>query len=83
MNTRVAVTVNGKADTFFLGLAVRHAIGNEAAREIAAGRAEVRTGDGNLVGLDGALFDGEVLVVTPVKSVVAATPARRRRKKST
>jgi hypothetical protein len=63
MNEKVRVTVNGKESTFFLGLSVRHAIGNRAARDVQAGRRIVCDTDGNLIGLDGALYDGQVLVV--------------------
>jgi hypothetical protein len=63
MNEKVSVIVNGKESTFFLGLAVRHAIGSRAARAVQAGRRIVCDPDGNQIGLDGALYDGQVLVV--------------------
>ena len=63
MNEKVHVTVNGKQTTFFLGLSVRHAIGERAARAVQTGRRIVCDAGGNLVGLDGALYDGQVLVV--------------------
>jgi hypothetical protein len=63
MNEKVCVTVNGKQATYFLGLAVRHAIGQRAARDVQAGRRIVCDADGHLVGLEGALYDGQVLVV--------------------
>jgi hypothetical protein len=81
VNKRVTVTVNGRPVTLFLGLAVRHAIGPDAVRDVQLGLAEVRDGYGNMVGLDGALYDGEVLVVHPVQppSASAEQIDRRRR----
>jgi hypothetical protein len=80
MNERVSVIVNGKRSTFFLGLSVQHAVGPRAARAVRSGRAEVRNSDGNIVDLNGALYDGEVLTVVPLPStipVVATTPPAR------
>ena len=74
MNEKVRVTVNGRPSTFFLGMSVRHAIGAGAARLVEQGRAEVRNADGNSVGLDGALHDGETLFV---RKHTAATQTRQ------
>ena len=63
MNEKVSVTVNGRAARFFLGLTVRHAIGAHAVRAVREGRAEVRDRDGNVGGLEGALYQGQELVV--------------------
>ena len=63
MNERVTVTVNGRAATYFLGLTVRHAIGARAAQAVRKGQAEVCDADGNCVGLEGALYDGQALIV--------------------
>lgn len=63
MEEKVTVVVNGRPATFFLGLRVRHAIGSRAARAVEQRRATVRDAAGNEVGLDGALYDGEVLIV--------------------
>lgn len=64
MNRQVRVTVNGKTQTFHFGLKVKHAIGQVWARKVRAHRAIVRDADGNRTDLDGALFDGEQLLVT-------------------
>lgn len=63
MNERVTVTVNGRLATYFLGLSVRHAIGARAAQAVRKGQAEVCDAEGNSVGLDGALYDGQALIV--------------------
>jgi hypothetical protein len=75
MNQRVSVTVNGRAASFFLGLTVRHAIGARSARAVREGRADVRDHDGNLVGLEGALYDGQALFVRDL-ATSSAPPAR-------
>ena len=75
MNERVSVTVNGKTSTFFLGLSVRHAVGTRAAKAVQAGRAEVCDPAGNEVGLDGALYDGETLIVRDL--TLGGQPASR------
>lgn len=63
MSEKVKVWVDGKEDTFFLGLRVRHAIGYRAVKAVEQGRALVQDADGNGVDLDGALYDGERLFV--------------------
>lgn len=63
MSEKVKVWVDGKEDTFFLGLRVRHAIGYQAVKAVEQGRARVQDADGNGVDLDGALYDGERLFV--------------------
>jgi hypothetical protein len=76
MDARVTVTVNGKPMTLFLGMCVRHAIGARTAAAVAAGRSMVTTGDGSLVGLDGALYEGEALLV---RRTSAPEPLKRRK----
>lgn len=77
MNAKVTVTVNGKPATLFLGLCIRHAIGARAARAVAAGRATVTDADGNQVGLDGALYDGEALIVHKLGDAQPSPPAKK------
>ncbi len=81
MNEKVTVTVNGKEATFFLGLSVRHAIGARTVRAVHEGRAEVCDADGNQVGLDGALYNGQSLVVHYLGTAdsAASSPRSRRR----
>ena len=66
MNERVRVSVNGKPGNFFLGLKVKHALGPDWARKVRAHRAIVRDAEGNRYDLDGALFDGQALIVEDV-----------------
>lgn len=62
---RITVYVDDEPRRFFLGLRVRHAIGHQRARRVERRNAVVEDGDGNLVDLDGALYDGERLYVRP------------------
>jgi hypothetical protein len=60
---RITVYLDDEPRRLFLGLRVRHAVGYQNAWRVARGEAMVRDGDGNLVDLDGALYDGERLYV--------------------
>jgi len=62
---RITVYVDDEPRRLFLGLRVRHAVGYQSAWRVARGEALVRDSDGNQVDLDGALYDGERLYVTP------------------
>jgi hypothetical protein len=70
---RLTVYVEGEPRTFFLGLRVRHAIGYGDVRLVEQGRATVLDGDGNVVDLDGALYDGERLYVKQVPEDASST----------
>lgn len=63
---RVTVYVNGEPRRLYLGLRVRHAIGYRAAWQVDHDQAVVLDGEGDRVDLDGALYDGEHLLVHPV-----------------
>ncbi len=66
MNTKVPVTINDRTEMFHLGLKVKHAIGARWARKARAQRAIVRDAEGNRYDLDGALYDGQRLIVEEV-----------------
>jgi hypothetical protein len=68
MDRRVRVKVNGHSQLFHLGLKVKHAIGQDWARKVRARRARVRDAAGNGYDLDGALFDGQELMVEDIPS---------------
>jgi hypothetical protein len=63
---KITVYVNDEPGRFFPGLRVRHAIGYQGAWRVARHEATVRDGDGNLLDLEAALYDGERLYVQPV-----------------
>jgi hypothetical protein len=77
---RLTVYVNGEPRSFFLGLRVRHAIGCGDARLVEQGQATVQDADGNIVDLDGALYDGERLYVKQIpedaSSATGGAPSR-------
>lgn|GEM_PF-932812 len=63
---KIIVYVNDKPKETFLGMCVRHVIGARAAQRVKTHHAIVRDADGNVVGIDGALFDGARLYVAPM-----------------
>ena len=64
-SSKLTVYVNDKPNQLFRGLAVKHAIGSRKTRAVQAHRAIVRDADGNIVDVDGALYDGERLYLSP------------------
>jgi hypothetical protein len=64
---RLTVYVDGEPRRLFLGLRVRHAIGYRQAWRVERGEAVVEDGDGNRLDLDGALYDGERLLVRAIE----------------
>lgn len=63
---KITVYVNDEPNRFFLGLRVRHAIGYQHAWRVARREAVVQDAEGNLLDLEGALYDGERLYVQPI-----------------
>jgi hypothetical protein len=62
---RITVYVDDEPKRLFLGLRVRHAIGYRASWRVERKQAAVEDRDGNLIDLDGAVFEGERLYVKP------------------
>jgi hypothetical protein len=62
---RIVVYVDDEPRRFFRGLRVRHAIGYRASWYVEMDRAAVEDRHGNLMDLDGALFEGERLYIRP------------------
>jgi len=60
------VQVDGKTVTLYRGMRVRHALTLEQVRLVESGRAEVYDSYGHVVGLDGALSDGQKLAIKRV-----------------
>lgn len=73
----VIVYVNGERRRLFLGLRVRHAIGYRKARQVERGQAVVKDDEGNVVDLDGALHEGERLIVRGPRSGYGSGPMSR------
>ena len=61
MSGRITVHVDDKELSLYRGMSVRHALTLEQIRMVESGRAEVRDSYGHVVGLDGALSDGQRL----------------------
>jgi len=58
---RITVYVDDKQLSLYRGMSVRHALTLEQIRMVESGSAEVRNSYGHVVGLDGALSDGQRL----------------------
>jgi len=58
---RITVYVDDRAVSLYRGMRVRHALTSEQVSLIESGAAEVRNSYGHVVGLDGALSDGQRL----------------------
>lgn len=61
MTARITVHVNDREVSLYRGMRVRHALTLEQVRLVESGAAEVRNSYGHVVGLDGALSDGQRL----------------------
>ncbi len=62
---KITVYIDDKPKRIFLGLQVKHAIGPRRTKAVLGHRAIVEDADGNRVGVEGALYDGERLYVRP------------------
>ncbi|HEX7587044.1 MAG TPA: hypothetical protein VF478_01895, partial [Anaerolineae bacterium] len=62
---KITVYVNGKPKKIFFGMRVKDAIGVRRARAAREHRAVVRDAEGNRIDVDGALYDGERLFISP------------------
>ena len=61
MSGRITVYVDDKEVSLYRGMRVRHALTPEQVRLVESGGAEVRDSYGHVVGLDGALSNGQRL----------------------
>jgi hypothetical protein len=75
---KITVYVNDKPKETFLGMRVRNVIGARALQRVQAHRAIVRDGEGNVVDIDGALYDGERLYIAPMDPTTLADEIQRR-----
>ncbi len=58
---RITVYLNGRRLTRYRGMRVRHLLAAEQARQVETGEAEIRSTGNHVVGLDGALSNGQRL----------------------
>ncbi len=77
-NEKITVYVNGKSKRVFLGMRVKNVISVRRARALREHRAEIRDAEGNQIDVDGALYDGERLFISPMDSVVFADKLLKR-----
>lgn len=75
---KITVYVNDKPKITFLGMRVRNVIGARAVQRVQAHRAIIRDGEGNVVDVDGALYDGEQLYIAPMDPKTFAEEIQRR-----
>lgn len=75
---KITVYVNDKPKQTFLGMRVRNVIGARAVQRVQAHRAIVRDSEGNVVDVDGALYDGERLYIAPMDPQTFAEEIQRR-----
>ncbi len=77
-NEKITVYVNDKPKRVFFGMRVKNALSARRIRAVREHRAIVRDAEGNRVDLDGALYDGERLYVSPIDPAAFAEDVRRR-----
>lgn len=77
-NEKITVYVNDDPKTVFFGMRVKNVISARRARALREHRAEIRDADGNRVDVDGALYDGERLFITPLEPAAFADEVARR-----
>lgn len=76
--SKITVYVNDKPKITVLGMRVRNVIGARAVQRVQMHRAIVCDGDGNVVDIDGALYDGERLYIAPMDTQTFADEIQRR-----
>jgi hypothetical protein len=74
----IIVYINDKPKETFLGMCVKNVIGARAAQRVKTHRAIVRDADGNIVDVDGALYDGERLYLAPMDPKTFADEIQKR-----
>ncbi len=70
--------VNDKPKQIFFGMRVKNAISARRAQAVREHRAIIRDADGNRIDVDGALYDGERLYVSPMDPTTFADEVRKR-----
>lgn len=75
---QITVFVNDKPKRIFFGMRVKNAIGTRRAKAAREHRASIRDADGNSIDVDGALYDGERLYISPMDPATFADDVKRR-----
>ena len=77
-NEKITVYVNDKPKQIFFGMKVKNALSARRVHAVREHRAIVRDADGNRIDIDGALYDGERLFVSPIDPKAFADDVRQR-----
>ena len=75
---RITVYVNDKPKRIFLGMRVKNAISTRRAQAVREYRAIIRDAEGNSIDIDGALYDGERLYISPMDPTTFADEVKKR-----
>jgi hypothetical protein len=75
---QITVYVNDKPKRIFFGMCVKNAISVRRAQAVREHRAIIRDAIGNSIDVDGALYDGERLYISPMDPTTFADEVRRR-----
>jgi hypothetical protein len=75
---KITVYVNDQPKELFLGLRVKNALGARWTQRVKEHRAVVRDAEGNRVDVDGALYDGERLSLSPMDPKTFADEVQKR-----
>ena len=75
---KITIYVNGRAKTVFFGMRVKDAISARRGRAVREHRAVIRDAEGNRIDIDGALYDGERLSISPQDPAAFADEIKKR-----
>jgi hypothetical protein len=75
---QITIYVNDKPKRIFFGMRVKNVISARRAQAVRDHRAIIRDADGNSIDVDGALYDGERLYVSPMDPTTFADEVRKR-----
>jgi hypothetical protein len=75
---KITVYVNDQPKELFAGLRVKNAIGTRWTHRVKDHRAIVHDSDGNVIDVDGALYDGARLYLAPIDPKTFADEIQKR-----
>jgi hypothetical protein len=75
---QITIYVNDKPKRIFFGMRVKNVISARRAQAVRDHRAIIRDADGNSIDVDGALYDGERLYISPMDPTTFADEVRKR-----
>ena len=75
---KITVYVNDRPKTLFFGMRVKNAFSARRVQAVREHRAVIRDAEGNRIDVDGALYDGERLSISPQDPAAFADEIRER-----